>query len=88
MTSGDEASRDDRRVLNTIDELAEEERQLRDGAEGRALTDDERQRLTGIEERRDQAWDLLRQRRAREEFGEDPSQVRERPTDEVEGYLQ
>jgi Protein of unknown function (DUF2630) len=81
-------SSDDRDVLNTIDELAEEERRLREAAEGRALTDEERQLLTSIEERRDQAWDLLRQRRAREEFGEDPSQVRERPTDEVEGYLQ
>jgi Protein of unknown function (DUF2630) len=81
-------SSDDRDVLNTIDELAEEERRLRDGAAGRALTDEERERLTAIEERRDQAWDLLRQRRAREEFGEDPAQVRERPTDEVEGYLQ
>lgn len=79
---------DDRDVLNTIDELADEERQLRDGAEGRPLTDEERQRLTTIEDCRDQAWDLLRQRRAREEFGDDPSQVRERPTDEVEGYLQ
>jgi Protein of unknown function (DUF2630) len=81
-------SSDDRGVLDTIDELAEEERQLRDAATGRPLTDEERQQLTAIEERRDQAWDLLRQRRAREEFGEDPSQVRERPTDEVEGYLQ
>ena len=81
-------SNGDHDVLNTIDELAEEERQLRDAAAGRALTDEERQQITSIEERRDQAWDLLRQRRAREEFGEDPSQVRERPTGEVEGYLQ
>ncbi len=36
----------------------------------------------------DQAWDLLRQRRAKEEFGEDPESAQERPSGEVEGYLQ
>ena len=64
---------DDRDVLNTIDELADEERRLRDGAEGRPLSDEERGQLAGIEERRDQAWDLLRQRRARRSSARIPS---------------
>ena len=36
----------------------------------------------------DQAWDLLRQRRARAEFGDDPEGASERPPGEVETYLQ
>jgi len=44
--------------------------------------------LRTIERELDQAWDLLRQRRAREEIGEDPDSAHERPTTEVEGYLQ
>ena len=36
----------------------------------------------------DQCWDLLRQRRARREFGEDPSTAEVRPPDVVEQYRQ
>jgi hypothetical protein len=41
-----------------------------------------------LREQADQCWDLLRQRRARREFGEDPSGTTPRPASEVEGYLQ
>lgn len=41
-----------------------------------------------IEEQLDQCWDLLRQRQARREFGEDPGEARPRSTEQVEGYLQ
>ncbi|MFE7706591.1 DUF2630 family protein [Streptomyces sp. NPDC057486] len=34
----------------------------------------------------DQYWDLLRQRRALGEFGDDPNAARIRPADEAEGY--
>ena len=36
----------------------------------------------------DRYWDLLRQRRAHEEFGLDPDQTSERDSGTVEGYLQ
>jgi hypothetical protein len=36
----------------------------------------------------DQAWDLLRQRRAREDTGDDPNDARERSGNDVESYLQ
>jgi hypothetical protein len=36
----------------------------------------------------DRLWDLLRQRRAREEFGQNPDLTRERPAELVEKYLQ
>jgi hypothetical protein len=41
-----------------------------------------------VEESLDQCWDLLRQRRARREFGESTSEAAARPVSEVEGYLQ
>ena len=34
------------------------------------------------------AWDLLRQRRAKQQYGEDPGEAGERPESQVEGYLQ
>lgn len=77
---------DDKSVLDHIHELVEEEKRLRAGRHG--LNGAERQRLEAIELQLDQYWDLLRQRRAREEFGEDPDAVRERTVNEVEGYLQ
>ena len=41
-----------------------------------------------LEEQLDQCWDLLRQRQAKREFGEDPSQAQARPISEVEHYQQ
>jgi hypothetical protein len=44
--------------------------------------------LRQLEESLDQCWDLLRQRRARREFGEDPDQTTGvRPVSVVENYL-
>jgi hypothetical protein len=45
-------------------------------------------RVAAIEVQLDQCWDLLRQRRARREFGEDASTARARPEAVVEHYLQ
>lgn len=77
----------DRDIIGGIDGLVAEERTLRD-RNGRdpGLTTDEQARLRTVEVRLDQCWDLLRQRRALSEYGEDPSQARVRPADEVEGY--
>lgn len=79
---------DDPEVLNRIGTLVEQERELRErhGAEG--LTEAELDRLHGLEEALDQCWDLLRQRRARREFGEDPSGAKPRDIDTVEQYEQ
>jgi Rad3-related DNA helicase len=79
---------DDRDVLARIDDLVREEHELRDRSGEQGLSDDQRARLRQVEEQLDQAWDLLRQRRAREEFGEDPGAAKPRPVGEVEGYLQ
>ncbi|SHH09118.1 Protein of unknown function [Jatrophihabitans endophyticus] len=73
-------------ILHHIDELVAEEKSLRATPGG--LSDEQRQRLRHVQEQLDQAWDLLRQRRAREETGEDPGSAHERSVGEVEGYLQ
>jgi Protein of unknown function (DUF2630) len=77
---------DDTSILAHIHELVEEEKQLR--AHNHGLDGAARQRLESLEQQLDQAWDLLRQRRAREDTGEDPDAVHERSVNEVEGYLQ
>jgi hypothetical protein len=77
---------DDRSILHHITDLVDEEHRLRSRSE--TLTDEDRARLGHLEVELDQCWDLLRQRRAREEFGENPDQAHVRPESTVEGYLQ
>jgi hypothetical protein len=77
---------DDKTVLTNIHNLVEEEKRLR--APGGGLAGEDRLRLDAIERQLDQCWDLLRQRRAREEYGDDPDGAKARPIDEVESYLQ
>lgn len=80
---------DDKDILGHIDELIKTEHDLRDRlAAGDLSSDQEHQQLRAVEEQLDQCWDLLRQRRARREFGEDPAGTAARPVTEVEGYLQ
>jgi hypothetical protein len=80
---------DDKEILSHIDDLIATEHDLRAKvANGQLSTDAEREQLRSVEESLDQCWDLLRQRRARREFGEDPEQAHVRPVGEVEGYQQ
>lgn len=80
---------DDKQILTQIDALIKNEHELREKvAEGKLSTDAEHEQLRSVEEALDQCWDLLRQRRARKEFGENPDEAVARPAPEVEGYLQ
>jgi hypothetical protein len=80
---------DDKQILSHIDELIATEHDLRGKlAAGDLSTDEEHAQLRSVEEALDQCWDLLRQRRARRDYGEDPSSAQSRPLNEVEGYLQ
>lgn len=79
---------DDKTILEHIHDLVAEEKRLRAEHAGRGLVGDDRLRLQTLERQLDQAWDLLRQRRAREEYGEDPNAAQERSPGDVEGYLQ
>jgi 5,10-methylenetetrahydrofolate reductase len=76
----------DTEILRHIGELVDEEHALERAAAG--LSDDEATRLKDIEVALDQCWDLLRQRRARREAGENPEDAAPRSESVVEGYQQ
>jgi hypothetical protein len=73
---------DDGDILQRIQGLVEEEHSLREGGEP------DHERLRRLEEQLDQCWDLLRQRRARREFDQDPQDSAVRSADTVEHYQQ
>jgi len=80
---------DDKQILTHINELIETEHKLRQQlANGELSSTEEHQQLRSTEEALDQCWDLLRQRRARKEFGESPDGAAARPVNEVEHYQQ
>jgi hypothetical protein len=81
-------SMDDTDIVRRIGSLADEERRLEGTHAGEALSGDELERLGAIEVALDQCWDLLRQRRARRQAGDDPEQASVRPEGVVEGYQQ
>ncbi len=76
---------DEKDILARIHSLVDEEHGLREGTEH---TDDQRTRMQELEVQLDQCWDLLRQRRAKRQYGEDPEEAEARPPSEVESYLQ
>ena len=73
----------DKTILQHIAELVEEEHALRGDP---ARPDANAARLKHLAEQLDQCWDLLRQRRARREFGQDPDGAEVRSERTVEGY--
>jgi hypothetical protein len=79
---------DDRQLMDRIGALVEEEHTLERQATGAGLDDDQEARLRELEVQLDQCWDLLRQRRARRDAGQDPDSASVRPGGTVEGYLQ
>jgi 5,10-methylenetetrahydrofolate reductase len=80
---------DDKQILEQINGLIRSEHELRQKvAAGEITADAEHEQLRSVEEALDQCWDLLRQRRARKEFGDDPDEATSRPGPEVESYLQ
>ena len=79
----------DKEILSHIDELIATEHDLRTkAANGELSGAEEREQLRSAEEALDQCWDLLRQRRARREFGQDPDEATPRDPSVVERYLQ
>jgi hypothetical protein len=76
---------DEKDILSRISTLVEEEHKLRESTEH---TDEQRSRMTELEASLDQCWDLLRQWRAKRQYGEDPDEAEPRPEPQVEGYLQ
>lgn len=79
---------EDEQVHNQIEQLVAEEQELYErGAQG-GLNDSEHRRLEAIKVGLDQAWDLLRQRRALREAGYDADSARVHDPEVVERYEQ
>ena len=79
----------DMEIVRWIDELVAEEHRLERGhASEEGLSDQDRERLGELEVQLDQAWDLLRQRRARRHAGLDPATAEPRSSEVVEHYQQ
>ncbi|NUS73532.1 MAG: DUF2630 family protein [Corynebacteriales bacterium] len=76
----------DNELLDRIRTMVKEEHELRQTPASAPGANAER--LQALEVQLDQCWDLLRQRRAAREFGENPDEVAPRPAREVEGYQQ
>jgi hypothetical protein len=76
---------DDRSVSTHIEELVAEEHRL---LEADPSEPGRHERLAIVRVELDRYWDLLRQRRGRQEFGLDPDVVHERDRGTVEGYEQ
>jgi len=75
---------DDAAIFHRLRALTDEEHEIKQqGSPG-----DEAGRLQEIEVMLVQCWDLLRQRRAKREFGADPDTASVRDAGTVEGYQQ
>ena len=68
-------------IITRISALVDEEHRLRSGP------GPDTERLGELEVQLDQCWDLLRQRRAKREFGAPESEAEVRPPETVEKYL-
>jgi hypothetical protein len=75
-------------VSNMIESLVREEHELWEREAAGDASDADRRRLQEIKVQLDQYWDLLRQRRARREFGLDDEAAQPRRPDIVENYEQ
>lgn len=79
----------DQGIHEHITALVAEEKTLREQlAKGEVTQGEERTRLGQLEVELDQAWDLLRQRKALRETGGSPDDASERSANVVENYLE
>jgi hypothetical protein len=76
-------------IANHIEELVAEEHELLNSSSAtEGLSEDQHARLRFVKEQLDRYWDLLRQRRAHEEFGLDPDEASIRSAGTVGDYRQ
>ncbi len=80
---------DDTEILHRIQQLVDEEHSLMQQHTTTAdLSEDQHERMHALEISLDQCWDLLRQRRARRNAGQNPDEAKVRDANTVEHYLQ
>ena len=85
---GETRSMNDNEIREHIENLVAEEHKLLEHGDAAAMTNDDRERLEAITVQLDQFWDLLRQRRARRDAGQDPGIAHIRSEEIVEHYQQ
>jgi hypothetical protein len=78
----------DERVKDHIEQLVAEEHALLAGSGAQGLDAADHERLAEVRVELDRYWDLLRQRRAHAEFGQDPDDASLRDEETVEHYEQ
>lgn len=78
----------DNEIMQHIEKLVNEEHELRKLSEEGGLDDEQQVRIQVLQVHLDQLWDLLRQRRAKREFGLNPDDAKERDASTVEHYQQ
>lgn len=78
-----EPSTKDQSVLAHIKQLTEQEENLYGKPD---LTDEDVKDLHAVKSELDQYWDLLRQRRAFRDAGDDPNRAKMRSSDTIEHY--
>ena len=78
----------DQPVLTHIQHLVEEEHRLFEKGEHGSVKDADIQQLAKVQVELDQCWDLLRQRRALRDAGQDPDMAQVRTPQVVENYEQ
>ncbi len=78
----------DAEITAHINDLVAEEHRLERSHHDEGLSEEEQARLATVEVALDQCWDLLRQRRARRNAGQDPDDAEVREADTVEHYQQ
>ncbi|SNB72153.1 transcriptional regulator, AraC family with amidase-like domain [Arboricoccus pini] len=81
-----ESDMPDERVFRNIENLTREEHELFAKQAAREATDADNARLKDIQVMLDQCWDLLRQRRAKRDAGQNPDEATVRSSRTVEGY--
>ena len=78
---------DDKHVADRIDELARKEHELFEREAKGNASEAQQAELKQIQLKLDQWWDLLRQRRARREFGQNPDEAQMRDEKTVKNYI-
>ena len=80
---------DEHQILSQINDLVSQEHTLRTQlSAGELSSQEQHDRLAALEGALDQCWDLLRQRRAKREFGQNVDEAKPRDVETVEKYLQ
>ncbi len=79
---------EDPQIHTEIEQLVAEEHDLWERESAGTAGESDRQRLATVRVSLDQCWDLLRQRRALREAGQDPSAAGVRRAEVVEHYEQ